>query len=627
MTFGLVSVSAGGPRSVLAVFTDPVGPSGLTPSSYTLVDAALAPVSIVRVEADADPSRVWLRTGALTFATYTLSAPGVASSVGDPIDPGQDEMSFSGWSETPLFSARAVSVSAVDVLFSQAMLVNGALASVGSYSLSDLSGTALTVTSAVPNLPSGALRVRLSLSTPLDPSKFYALRLGSNLTTSDGLALVPGSTTFTWIPRARKASVPLNRFTGEVRRKDVPERSGAESLALQEGVTVLVETVSGSRSTDPQTTFTSETEALDRTFISIQNAGQEIFFEGARSLREDLLVRSVPFDAERPNASPSESILLTEAVGVDVLPPLTPPGPTEGSVTLQVVSPTGTEEIVETMFFGEQITILPTSAAHVVSVAESLSGPVFVESNRGRLALVGAENLTVQEALTVLPDSSPGLADSTRDLFGTPNGQVFFSPSLVPGGGAGSTLQVDDVAACTKAYDTYSFPPTADPNVFMTAGLGLVPVPGSLLNGPDVLVTGFYRLREAQFNLSLHPSDTLPPMVDVGATITLTQTYDPARFSLLNNPAWHLADGTGLPFVVADNLSPLGPPVVAPKRHFVNPGEVVGLAEALVTEAEQEASVVEGVTLMESFGLSPGFVQHVVSPVETLTLGEGISAT
>jgi hypothetical protein len=622
MALGIARVVAIGPYALSIGYTESYGSSALVAANYQLAPVGSSPALVVRavVADELDPLSVRMATDRQTFAGYTLLTPGVTNGVGGPLVPASSP--FSGWSDAALFSVRPVGATVVDVLFAHPMVASGALSNSSSYDVRDLSGNVVAVVSATPNTTTNPVRVRLALAAPLGPTKPYVVRAGLGLATVDGRLLVPGAAIFSWLPPARKASIPLTRFTGEVRNRDVPLRDVFESLALRESVTVVLDVARPVQSKDPLTTFSFSSTPFDRVRVSVQGASFDVTLEPPRSLGEGLLVRSVPFDPERPNATTLERLALSESVGVSITPPVSPPGPSEGTITLRVAAPSGTEEIVEPFFFGEALAVLPTSTAHQVAVTEALSGSASVTSGRERVGVVAADVLAIGEALVVLPDLGPGLAPSTRALFGNPNGQVFFSPALVPGGSVGSILQVDDVSVCTKAYDTYRFPVTEDPNVFTTHGASVVPVGGSLLNGPDVLVTGFYRLREAQHNLTLRPTDRVTAPVDLGATMTLKQTYDPARFSLLNNAAWHLADGSGLSFVVADNLSPLGPPVVAPTRHFINPGEVLTLGEVSTRVAAHGLTLAETLTRAEALDLAPGFGQHVASVSEALTLGE-----
>jgi hypothetical protein len=202
-----------------------------------------------------------------------------------------------------------------------------------------------------------------------------------------------------------------------------------------------------------------------------------------------------------------------------------------------------------------------------------------------------------------------GSSDQNPDgaeLFGHPNGVVFFSPSLIAGGAPNSQIQVDRVSACTQAGDTYSFPKTKDPPAFYTHGAGVVPTPAvATLNSAFVLFANFYRLGEAQHNLSLQPEDEHVPLANEEAMFKLRQVYDPARFALLNSTGWHLFDGTGNPFVVADNLSPVGSPIDQPLLHHVCPPEHLAQEVSLAPVAALQVEVAETVSVASSVGVAP----------------------
>ena len=72
-------------------------------------------------------------------------------------------------------------------------------------------------------------------------------------------------------------------------------------------------------------------------------------------------------------------------------------------------------------------------------------------------------------------------------LYGDPLGLVFFSPSLTDTPAPNSSIQVDEVDVCTRAYDSYEFPPVPEnlPTLY-TYGVGWVSTsvlgpPGSVL--------------------------------------------------------------------------------------------------------------------------------------------------
>lgn len=148
-------------------------------------------------------------------------------------------------------------------------------------------------------------------------------------------------------------------------------------------------------------------------------------------------------------------------------------------------------------------------------------------------------------------------------LFGNPNGLVFFSPSLTEVHAPNSSIQVDEVDVCTKAYDTYTFPSRLDPPVLFTHGGGLVGnVAGSVLGptpSPVVLFATFDRLGETHTSLSNKKQDTVATATDSRAIATLTQALDPTKVSYLNNTHWHLYNGAGAAFITALNTAPIPP--------------------------------------------------------------------
>lgn len=278
--------------------------------------------------------------------------------------------------------------------------------------------------------------------------------------------------------------------------------------------------------------------------------------------RTSIPFRSFTGEVKAPvikNRTPSEVLFLTEtlSISVDALTP-TPPVPAdllEEALTL-------TEVAAISHFINSS-----SLTEHDVVVSE----PPFIvveqgQASREKLQFVAVEALSIREALSILPEIPNGLGRSTAALFGNPNGQVFFSPSLVVGGAPNSSLQIDNVSVCTKAYDTYTFPQPVDPLPLYTHGGGVVPsLAGSVLGAGVVLFTNFYRLGEAKLNFSLKPSDTAPPPADIAASIQLIQVWDPLRFALLNNSAWGLGPIVPVPPPAPPPPSPdLTPPLGDP---------------------------------------------------------------
>lgn len=242
-----------------------------------------------------------------------------------------------------------------------------------------------------------------------------------------------------------------------------------------------------------------------------------------------------------------------------------------------------------------------------------------------------AEGLSLRESLTVLPvvESQP-LDPDVAKLFGNPDGLVFFSPSLSGDASPNSAVQVDEVTTCTRAFDSYSFPKTIDPKPLYTYGAGVVPTPEITTLNSAVLFTNFYRLNEAQTNLTDRRMEVVDPPVDESVTIVLKEIYPPARVALLNNPAWVTVDGPAANppyyFRTVDLLSgPLPAPSVGPMAHFVNTSEILGLVENIEALQGVGVAVADTVVASELFDLAPGESVVQVNVSETLTGAEGLT--
>lgn len=140
-------------------------------------------------------------------------------------------------------------------------------------------------------------------------------------------------------------------------------------------------------------------------------------------------------------------------------------------------------------------------------------------------------------------------------LLGEPLGQVFFSPAL-GAAIADSSIQVDSVSCCTRAYDVYTMPSLPDPQPLATWGADQAY--SSLIGSSDsVLWAPADRLGLARTDLSDFQEETMPQAVDGPADATLQETFDQSRVSLLNVDDWGLYDGVVTSFKTADNLTPI----------------------------------------------------------------------
>lgn len=124
-------------------------------------------------------------------------------------------------------------------------------------------------------------------------------------------------------------------------------------------------------------------------------------------------------------------------------------------------------------------------------------------------------------------------------LLDQPAGQIFFSPALEVAA-ANSSIQLDEISLCTRAYDTYTFPTLPDPTPLTTFG-GVVT---TLLNDTDnVLFASAERLGLFRANLTDTQTETMNAVVDGPADAELVETVDINRAGFLNVPKYTLFPG------------------------------------------------------------------------------------
>ena len=134
---------------------------------------------------------------------------------------------------------------------------------------------------------------------------------------------------------------------------------------------------------------------------------------------------------------------------------------------------------------------------------------------------------------------------------------VFFSPAY--NSVANSSLQVDWLSVCTRAYDVYHMPQPVDPKILYTFG-GLTP---GVLNR-EVLLGPFEVIEGASFDISDKRAETMPHAVDSHCIAKIKPQWDPTLVSLIGDTdPTHpglIFDGVSLiPFKTADLTGPLPP--------------------------------------------------------------------
>jgi len=277
----------------------------------------------------------------------------------------------------------------------------------------------------------------------------------------------------------------------------------------------------------------------------------------------------------------------------------------------------------------------------------------FRSDSRSTSEISLSEAISLGESLVLAPDLSSDPTTQTVDsgiakLFGTPQGLVFFSPSLVPGGVSNSSIQVSDVSVCTQPFDTYRFPATKTyKNPFYLFGAAGI---NSILNNTPL----FDGVQPWEVQLNLHGThkEVVSPPVDVSAGVIQQQRFDPTWAALLNNPGWVLnksqmpslgsllpADNhttpawihfdatvpNTYPFITAKTSQARPPVTTAPKKYFVTPTESLALVEHLSVVHTSSVSVSDSVTQSTLFDLSPGETQVQLNVSETLAYSESTS--
>lgn len=140
-------------------------------------------------------------------------------------------------------------------------------------------------------------------------------------------------------------------------------------------------------------------------------------------------------------------------------------------------------------------------------------------------------------------------------LLGNPDGQIFFSPAYEDVDST-STIELEQLSVCTKAYDEYHLPDPPDPVPLLTWGPGISSVigPGSALWAP------FDRMGLPRMDLEVLSADDFQPAYDFNLQATLVETIDITKGGFMNDLRWGTFPATGKTvFTTAANQSPIGP--------------------------------------------------------------------
>jgi hypothetical protein len=211
---GALSLSAVWVRVEFSHDLDPAFLTNYTPSNYDIPS-----LTVLSVNPGPTAKIVILNTATQGSAIYSLTVATARSAPGDLLEPPSQMVSFAGFPVVPTFMATAQSKRKVVCIFSTAMLVDAALEDPANYVITDLGGSAVSVSSVDPFLDGS--RLTLNLGTDLASGGYYNITVDPSVHTSDGLSLSPPTSLFQWTAmEAALTTGPLSisfaQFSGEV---------------------------------------------------------------------------------------------------------------------------------------------------------------------------------------------------------------------------------------------------------------------------------------------------------------------------------------------------------------------------------------------------------------------------
>jgi hypothetical protein len=519
------AASPNSPFIVTIEFSHPLDPGyapNFDPTNYSTLPA----LTILSAAPGGLANEVRIETSEQGPVVYTLVVNDGRSVPGDPLDPTRNTTLFAGFVVSPNYYATAQSREKVMLTFSTELLINASVTDPASYTITDLEGSSYTVDSATVNAaPSGNYFVTLELGTDLAPLGYYVCTISSFVKAATGLPYSPDTDVFQYIERDLNLAfeIPISTFSGEIGEQYPFSSPGENLLQYPEDFTPSWWSKTSS-SIDPQAT-------------------SDPFGEGGPA---DVLVES-----DFPNYAIQHEIT-------------------------QTINPVGGDRITQSIFakpLGRYILTMRSSGTpwgtawfdlrnnevttdgwlNVVTSIEDLgNGWYHCSATYDRTRTFISFFFGVSEAVGEFQYIGSGIeamgiygAEAYNpSLLGEPLGQVFFSPALDTAVAADSTIQVDSVSVCTRAYDVYEIPEIPDPKPLMTWGPGST-YNSSVLNDTDnVLQATAERMGLPRINLSNHPEDTWGGAVDGPADAELVETIDKTRAAFLNVPAYRMFPAT-----------------------------------------------------------------------------------
>jgi len=319
--FAVLGATSINPFTVVITFTAPIDLTAAATLDVANYDFS-GSLTALRVVADSDPNSIRVITTEQNFEPYTVTvSPDVEGLDLVTVDPLYNTADFTGFPVASRFIARPLSATRINLVFHQPMLVDSALTDPSNYTVQTVDGTSVTVTDATPNKGSDATRVVLTVDS-LVPSIPHVVTVSSNVTTSDGLVVLPPTKVFTWSKTLLRTSVPLTLFTGEVRAIKSKGPDLSEIVRIEEAVSVIVDAQRfGPEDPNALAEYLTLSEDLLVTNSGFDNKTQHaVQLTETIPFIEKLNITKNPDGRSTVEMSLSEAVLLQE--GLDVLPDL-----------------------------------------------------------------------------------------------------------------------------------------------------------------------------------------------------------------------------------------------------------------------------------------------------------------
>ena len=213
-SFQVTGASTPGSTSVLVVFSFPLNlvfapftsPANYSIPGLTVVGAAIYNATTIR-----------LTTSPQAYTLYTVTVGQGQSAGGDPLDPLYRTATFTGSPTIPVYTPVGVSPNTIRLVFTEPMLLNGAIVDPLTYTVTDIHGNVISVLTVVSEQGAGNPRaVVLGVSPTMLSAEWYVVTVGEGVVSAEGgLPVLPATQKFQWVQIAPNTAIPITKFSGE----------------------------------------------------------------------------------------------------------------------------------------------------------------------------------------------------------------------------------------------------------------------------------------------------------------------------------------------------------------------------------------------------------------------------